>query len=70
MVKLKEMKQGTKLNNKQQNSSEANITISASATSSIRGLQMASIQLGAKPSAVSVNNWANTSANLQQLNSN
>ena len=41
MVKLKEMKQGTKLNNKQQHSSQANITISASMTSSIRGLQMA-----------------------------
>ena len=31
---------------------------------------MASTQLGVKPSAVSVKNWANTSANLQQLNSN
>ena len=70
MVKLKEMKQGAKLNNKQQNSSKANITISASVSSSIRGLQMAPTQLGAKPSAVSVKNWANTSANLQQLNSN
>ena len=69
MVKLKEMKQGTKLINKQQNSSKANITISASMTSSIRGLQMASTQLGAKPSAVSVKNWADKSANLQQLNS-
>ena len=29
MVKLKEMKQGAKINNKQQNSSKANITISA-----------------------------------------
>ena len=64
------MKQWTKLNNKQKNCSEANITLSASVTSSIRGLQMASTQLGAKPSAVSVKNWANTSANLQQLNSN
>ena len=62
------MKQGTTLNNKQQNSSKANITNSASVTSSIRGLQMAPTQLGAKPSAVSVKNWANTSANLQQLN--
>ena len=71
MVKLKEMKQGAKLNNKQQNSSKANITIAASVTSSsIRGLQMPPTQLGAKPSAVSVKNWANTSANLQQLNSN
>ena len=70
MVKLKEMKQGATLNNKQQNSRKANITISASVTSSIRGLQMPPTQLGAKPSAVSVKNWANTSANLQQLNSN
>ena len=60
MVKLKEIKQG-KLNNKQQNSSKANITKSASVTSSIRGLQMAPTQLGAKPSAVSVKNWDNTS---------
>ena len=48
----------------------ANITISATVTSWIRGLQMVPTQLGAKPSAVSVKNWANTSANLQQLNSN
>ena len=70
MVKRKEMKQGTKLNNRQQKSIKANITISASVTSSVLKLHMTSTQLGTKPSAVSVKNWANASANLQQLNSN
>ena len=70
MAKLKEMKQGTKLNNKQQNSSKANITISASVTSSNTGTANGVHPTGCQAISSVRKVLGKYVTSLQQLNSN